>query len=179
MENENMHRIQRVSGIFIVLFTVFIIGIPVFTLLYWLFFNSLPAGFTTELPVSAKQTLPPATMTLAFLVSLIPASVAIYGLSTLKKLFQLYTKAIVFSEKNADCFRRLGYTLIAWVFANMIFTTLISIVISYGNPPGERMMVVGFGTSEISTLIIGAIVVLVSWVMNEATKLEDEQAYTV
>jgi len=179
MENENINRIQRVSGNFRLLFTVLIFCTPVITLLFWLFFNYLPVGFKTELPVAVNQALPLKTLLLAFLVSLIPASVAIYGIINLKELFKLYEKAIVFSKKNVKCFRSLGYTLIYWVVANFIFVVLISIVLTFNNSLGERVMVAKFGISDIGTLIIGAVVILVSWVMNEASKLEDEQAHTV
>ncbi len=57
-ENENINRIQRVSGTFRLLFTVLIFFIPVMTLMYWMLFNYLPAGFTTELPVAVSQDLP-------------------------------------------------------------------------------------------------------------------------
>jgi len=69
--------------------------------------------------------------------------------------------------------------LISWVVANLLFVVLISIVLTFNNAPGDRMMVAQFGISDIGTLIIGAVVVLLSWVMSEASKLEDEQAHTV
>lgn len=179
IENENINRIQRVSGTFRLLFTVLIFFIPIVTLMYWMLFNYLPDGLTTELPVKVSQALPLKTLLLAFLVSLIPISVAIYGAINLKELFKLYERAIIFSERNVNCFRRLGYTLISWVFANLIFVVLISIVLTFSNLPGERVMVAQFGVSDVGTLIIGAVVLLVSWVMKEASKLENEQAHTV
>ena len=179
MENENINRIQRVSRHFRLLFTVLIFCTPVITLMYWLFFNNLPIGFKADLPVAINQALPLKTLLLAFLVSLIPASVAVYGLIKLQELFRLYEKAIVFSKKNVECFRKLGYTLIYWVIANFIFVTLISLTLTFNNASGERVMVARFGVSDISTLIIGAVVILVSWVMSEASKLEQEQALTV
>jgi len=178
-DGENIHRIQHVSGTFRLLFTVLIFCIPVITLMYWLFFNFLPVGFTTGLPVVVNQTLPLKTLLLAFSASLIPVSVAIYGMINLQKLFKLYEKAIVFSEQNVKCFRHLGYALIYWVFANLVFTLLISIILTVNNSPGERMIVAQFGIPDIGTLIIGAVIILVSWVMAEAAKLEDEQAHTV
>jgi len=179
MKNENIDRIQRVSRKFRLLFSALIFCIPITILMYWLFFNHLPIGFKAELPVVVNQALPFKTLLLAFLVSLIPASVAIYGIINLKELFKLYEKATVFSERNVRCFRRLGYTLIYWVVANLIFVILMSTVLTFNNSQGERMMVAQFGISDFGTLIIGAVVVLVSWVMNEASKLEDEQAHTV
>jgi len=179
MENENINRIQRVSRYFRLLFTVLIFCTPLITLMYWLFFNNLPVGFKTDLPVVIDQVLPLKTLLLAFLVSLIPASVAVYGLTKLKELFKLYEKAIVFSKKNVECFHNLGYTLIYWVIANFIFVALISLALTFNNASGERVIVARFGISDISTLIIGAVVILVSWVMGEASKLEEEQALTV
>jgi hypothetical protein len=144
-----------------------------------MFFNHLPSGLVTDLPVVASQALSLPTLLLAFLVSLIPVSVAIFGLIALKDLFSLYEKAIFFTAENVKCFRRLGTSLISWVVANLIFVTAISAVISFNNAPGERVIVAQFGVTDIAMLLIGFVVVLVSWVMDEAVKLEDEHAYTV
>jgi hypothetical protein len=119
------------------------------------------------------------SLSLAFLASLLPVSVAVYGLGTLRSLFKLYENGIMFSSDNVRYFHRLGYVCIAWVIANAVFTTLISAIITFGNPPGERAIVAQFGTSDMANLIIGAIVLLISWVMDEGRKLEDEQAHTI
>jgi len=178
-KNENISRIQRVSAMFRQLFTVLIFFIPIATSMYWLLFNYLPSGLTARLPVSASQSFSFSTLFFAFLISLIPMSVAVYGAINLKELFKLYEKAIIFSEKNVSYLRRLGYTLIFWVISNFIFTVLISIVLTFNNSPGERKMVAQLDISDIGTLIIGAVVVLVSWVMSEASRLADEQIHTV
>jgi len=102
-----------------------------------------------------------------------------FGMVTLTKLFKLYENAIVFAAENVKYVRRLGYILICWVIASAVFTTLISIVISFANPPGQRMMIAEFQISDLSTLLIGAIVILISWVMEEGRKLEDETAHTI
>jgi hypothetical protein len=107
-ESENIKRIQRVSGTFQLKFTVLLVSIPVATLMYWSFFNYLPAGFSDELPVVVNRELSLKTLVLAFLVSLIPVFVAIYEIINLNTLFKLYENAIVFSDQNTKCFRRLG-----------------------------------------------------------------------
>jgi len=180
MYNDDRRRIQRVSRHFRLLFTALIFCIPALDFLYWAFFNHLPNGFI-ELPaaVATNQTLPYSSLALAFCVSLIPVSVAMFGMVTLTKLFKLYENAIVFAAENVKYVRRLGYILIYWVIASAIFTTLISIVISFANPPGQRMMVAEFQISDLSTLLIGAIVILISWIMEEGRKLEDETAHTI
>jgi len=159
-------------------FTVLIILIPALDILYWLSFNHLPDGLF-KLPIVASQELSLQIRLLAILASLIPVSVATFGVFTLVKLFKLYEEAIIFTTENVKHFRTLGYVLIYWVFAKMIYITLISAIISFSNPPGQRMLVAQFELPDISALIIGAIVVLISWIMDEGRKLEDEQAHTV
>lgn len=179
MENQNLFRIQRVSARLRVLFTALIYAAPILTVLFWLLFNYLPSGFTLALPIVMTHELSLTTIVFALLVSLVPLVVAIYGLLTLKKLFSLYEKGVVFSAKNVNCFRHLGYTLIVWVFANMAFVTAISLVLSFGNPAGERVIVAQFGVLDFSILIIGAVVILISWVMSEAVKMDEERAHTI
>ncbi|NNE83230.1 MAG: DUF2975 domain-containing protein [Alphaproteobacteria bacterium] len=177
--DKGMNHIQRASRRYRVLFTVLIIGVPVFDLLYWASFNHLPEGFLTDLPVLPTQQLSVLSLALAFLVSLLPVSVAVYGLVTLKALFRLYEGGIIFSADNVKYFRRLGYSFIAWVVANTVFTPLISVVVTFANPPGQRVLSAQFGVLDIATLLIGGVVLLISWVMNEGRKLEDEIAHTV
>ncbi len=179
MENDNISRIQRVSGKFRVLFTALIFVTPVATLMFWAFFNALPEDAYHSLPVAFDQPLPFKKLLLGSLVSLIPLSVALYGLINLKALFSLYEKAIVFSEQNTQCLHRLGYTLIAWFFASLIYTPLISLVLTFNSPSVQQAIVVRIGLSDLSLLITGGIVLLASWVMQEAAKLEKEQALTI
>ena len=155
------------------------VAIPTFDFFYWAFFNHLPEGLLADLPVAPAQPLSSLSLSLAFLVSLLPVSVALYGVAALGALFKLYENGIIFAAENVKYFRRLGYALMAWVMANALFTPLISLVITFGNPPGERVVVAEFGVLDASILAIGSVVLLVSWVMNEGRKLEDEQAHTV
>ncbi len=179
MEANNLDRIRTVSGKFKILFIALIFITPLADLLFWLSFNHLPVGFAVQLPVPTPQTLPIETRLLAFLSSLIPNAVIIYGLFNLKELFSLYEKGIVFTQKNVQCFQRIGFSIIGFVFACIIKTPFLSLALTMYNPPGEHMLSLQFGSENVSTLIMGALVILISWVMNEAAKLEHEQAHTV
>lgn len=179
MDSHNRTRIRSVSGKFKVLFSALIFIKPLSDLLYWLNFNHLPSGFDNELPVAVTEPLSISTLIFAFLVSLIPTSVIIYMLINLKKLFTLYEKGIVFTQQNVQCFRHIGLALITLIMANLVHGALLSVVLTLNNPVGERMLSLTFGSEDISTLIMGAMIILVSWVMNEAASLEHEQAHTV
>ena len=176
--HSNLSRLQNVSSRFRLLLTVLIVLIPVTTLVFWIFFNSVPDGFKAGLPVKVKTELPPFTLLLGYLISLIPLSATLYGATNLKKLFGLYEQGIVFAEQNVRCFQHIGYALVALVPANIISTMLISLLLNFDKPFGTRV-IFQFSSYDIAFLVIGAVIVLVSWVMKEAVLLEDEQAHTV
>ncbi len=179
MESNNRIRIRSVSAKFKMLFGALIIIKPLSDLLYWLNFNHLPSAFNNELPVAVTAPLASSTLIFAFLVSLIPTSIIIFGLINLRTLFTLYEKGIVFTQKNVQCFRNIGIALIALILANLAHGALLSVVLTLNNPVGERTISLTFGSEDLSALIMGAMIILVSWVMNEAASLEHEQAHTV
>ena len=80
-----MNHIQKTSFIYRLLFQVLIVCVPIFDFLYWALFNLLPEGFTISLPIMLTQKLSALSLSLAFLVSLLPVSVVVYGLVNLKE----------------------------------------------------------------------------------------------
>lgn len=180
MTSDNgLTRIQRTSRRFRLFFEVLIILVPLANLAFWIGFNWLPAGFLQHLPVAPTGPLPMPVLAAGFLVSLLPLAVVVFGLLSLRTLFVLYENGIIFAGENVRCFRRLGYAFIAWVFATILHTPLLSIVLTATNPPGEKALVLQVGSPHLTTLITGGIVLLIAWVMDEGRKLEDEQAHTV
>lgn len=176
--SHDVQRIQQVSKRFRALFIILMFGIPLLDAGYWLFFNQLPKTLI-ELPFMVSQELSLLTRTLALLVSLLPVGTATFGVYTLARLFGLYGKAVIFTAENVKHFRTLGYTLLFWVVARLIYLPLLSLILSFTNPPGQRIVAAGFYLLDVTALVTGAVVLLISWVMDEGRKLEDEQAHTI
>lgn len=174
----NLTHIQSISRRFRLFLTLIIVLTPVASMLSWTFFNSLPAGFKSGLPVRVKEDLSEMTLILGFLITLIPMLVELYGAIHLKRLFALYEQGIVFSETNITCFRHIGYALIVWVPINIVYIMLMSLNINYAKPFGTRV-IFQIGTSDMVILFFGGVVLLIAWVMKEAVRLEDELAHTV
>lgn len=178
--NENINRLQRISRKSQSVLTALMFGVPITILMYWIFFNHLPASLTDELlPAPADKPLHALTLFAGFLISSIPAIPAMFGIYSLKKLFNLYEREVVFSSQNAEYILKFGYNLIAWVAAKFVFVALISIALTINNVTGERMLVIQVDVSDIAMLISGLVVILISWTMREAAIMADEQKYTV
>jgi len=172
------HNIQRISRRFRFLFRGMAIAAPLLTLAYWLCFNQLPVGLRPLQPYEITD-LSWFSAMLAFLASLLPLCVAVFGLLTLSRLFLLYEKGVYFSMKNVELFKCLGLALLFWVPASVFYNSLLSVIVSASNPVGERLLVVSFRYEELAFLLMGGVVILISWIMDEGRKLEDEQAHTI
>ena len=179
MLSRQTQNLRHQSKLFALIFKIILFGLPLSSAVFWSFFNHLPDGFHDQLPVKVATILPTSTLIWAFIVSSMPLAVMMYATASLVRLFSLYEAGVFFATENINCYRKLGISLIALFFAKILFNGLLSIVLSFANPPGQRMLVFGFGSSDLMILCTGAIVILVSSVMEEAARLEQEQALTV
>ncbi|TNF70208.1 MAG: DUF2975 domain-containing protein [Gammaproteobacteria bacterium] len=171
---------HRYRIIFQALFYITVIGFILFWLTYQTPYDIFsPFGVATQLSNLAQSPLTPLTRFLAFFVSMIPCLIILYGLYQLIKLFKNYEKGDVFSIKNVLCYRKLCYTLFAWVIGGLIYDPLMSLVLTFNNPPGHRVISISFGSSDIVALIAGAIVLIIAHIMYQAHQISNENQLTI
>ncbi len=176
---ENRDRIRSASKKFRFMLLFVLIAIPVLNAGIWIFFNYLPEAFVREMiPVSVGK-LSPGTCLAGFLVSMIPSGVAMIGIYVLIRLFRLYENAQIFTPENVRCFRNLGRILMIWAAAGILYDPMISLALTLANPPGQRMITVSLGSPDITALLVGGIISLMAWVMEEGRILQDEQNFTI
>lgn len=177
--NNALH-IQRASRRLRRVFTAIMFAIPAISALIWIFINVLPDEMQkTILPHYARLPLPVSARAGGFVVSLIPASVAMYGTAILIQLFRLYEKGSIFRPENVSCFRRLSRALIWWCGVNIAAGPLMSLALTLHHPPGQRMIAVALGSPDITALLVGFVLAVIAWVMEEGRKLQEEQDYIV
>ena len=110
-----------------------------------------------------------------FLAGLIPAGAMIWGLFALARLFDSYARGDYFAPVTVKSFRHLGFAALFGSVAQILYGALVSPLVSLGNPPGERFLTVSVGTVNIGLLLLGFALIVVSWVMDEARKIDEEQ----
>lgn len=177
---ENTERITTVSRKLRLTCIGLIICLPVVCAVFWVFFNRIYAmAPMIPLPVRVDHNIPAFSRMLAFLCDLIPLSAIIFALLKLKNLFSLYESGHIFTEQNVNCYRGLGRTLMVWVACDIVNRTLLGIVLTLDNPPGKRLLVVGLDGGDFTGIFVGISVLIISWVMDEARKLQEEQALII
>lgn len=116
---------------------------------------------------------------LFFWISLLPIAVFILMYYQLARLFKNYSYGNVFKKDNAKIFRNLGILLFCLAAVNFLCTFLMSLALSFQAPPGHRFCLFVFNNYELIPIIAGLVVLGISYVMEEAHKLDEEINYTI
>lgn len=177
-----MSKINRISNGFRLLFQILFFMYPIFVIATWLGGITLPAQNISfaRLPVDVDlHSLRFFIRFLACMVEMLPTAVVMMGFYYLVQLFKLYSQSNIFGLQNVILIKKIGVTLIAQVFASIITQPLLSLILTMDAPKGGHLISIGFGSDELSNLVIGGIVVLISWIMEEGRKLEEEKNLTI
>ena len=180
---DNMSRIRGVSRRFRYLFILLMIITPIVPVIIWMSYNNLSLGVRDQLYRNLYVTPIPSmslsTRLLACLASLIPSVIAAIGFFHLNRLFGLYEQGRIFLRENVRYYRRLGYIIIFAMVGSRIYTTLASTIVTLNLPPGQRTLSVVFSSDDVAQLVIGMMVIVVSWIMDIGRELHEEQQLTV
>jgi hypothetical protein len=91
------------------------------------------------------------------------------GIAVLYRLFKLYEKGMIFTPANVQCIKWLGlWALAGWALSNAV---QILKLIAYDSAD------VNLGLT--STFFAGVLVLLMSWIMEEGGKIQEEHALTI
>jgi len=178
----NLSKIKKFSRKFHLLLSLLIVVAPLYYILYWTLINYLPTQLVT---VNTPATpLIPYKLSLqwqlvGFLVSLLPLTAFIYGTLNLRKLFSFYKEGDIFSYAHVTIFKSISKALLWWVFFSMLYESAKSILFSLGAAPGNRVVEVGFTSSELTALMVGIVVLVIAWVMDEGRIMAEENELTV
>lgn len=102
------------------------------------------------------------------------------GLGCLIQVFRRYARAEIFTLDNVRSYRTIGLLF----FANALVAMPVSEALrvlgqTWDKGPGQRMLYVGFGTTNLENMVYGAIILIISWVMAEALRLQDDVSATI
>lgn len=176
----NTMRIQRTSRRLIRVLMMLMVAVPTIVAGIWLFLNDLPPVIQHELlPEFARPPLPVSARWMGFGVTLIPLCLFFYANAVLIRLFRLYEAGRIFDEANVACYRLLSRLLIAWFAACVLTDPMMSIALTLHHPAGERILAVGLESPDITALLIGIILAVISRVMDEGRQMKEEQSLTV
>lgn len=164
-------KIQKLSKILSHLSSGLIILLPLLTLLFWVKIEWIPQLFRENYDVS---TFDITTQILGLLFTVIPLSLWIYGLFNLRNLFRNYAQGKVFLRENAKYIKRFAWMNILIGALAPIIGGVYSLILTMNYQEGERFLSISLGTSEIHTIFLGIVFVVIAHVMESAHALSEE-----
>jgi hypothetical protein len=99
------------------------------------------------------------------------------GLALLWQLWALfgeYLRGAVFSARALQCLNRFAWLLLGLALAQPLSQALMSVAVSWDNPPGQRVLMVHLSSNDYA-LALGALVfIAIARVMTEAARMAEE-----
>ena len=170
-----INRIRSVSRVMSFLCLIGMLGLPASLTLGWLFPELFGGAYTgLERHWGPPEELPMINRFLGLVVSMVPASLLIYGLARLRRMFRLYEAGEIFSTETALCLKQFGIAVMLQAILHPVAGAFQSVIVTFHNPPGERMLTLSFGSAEYSAALLGGLLLVIAWIMGQGAKLAEE-----
>lgn len=153
------------SGLLIVGYGIYLLLVPAERL------------FLMRQAVPGIMILPSSAMLLATaFVAVIPAAMFLMCLLQAWQLFGLAGRNQLYSVSGQAVLGRLGKLAVAAASLGFVTRTIVGLMLTWANPPGQKMLMIGIGSGEMTGLLVGLLVFLFAAVVRDATALAQENA---
>lgn len=162
----------------LVLFWFSFVFVAVFDTTLWFSATMFNAQwFNASFPVEVDLPLSTTRSLVAYIPSMFSAFLTMAMLWQLIALFGLYEKGQIFEQRNAQCYKKLSYLLIATPFIGALSDLLLSLALSYNGD--SWYFSVEVDDVDITMMVIGFIVRVIAVVMERAAELHEESELTI
>lgn len=133
---------------------------------------SLIAHYLPDIVLVAPPS--PGRFGLLLLVLALPQLAVLYVLWQLERLFGLYRRGETLTAAPALRIRRIGLGIMVAALMSVLMRPLAGLILTLGNPPGERMLVLLLSSTDIGLVLAGGLMLVVGWIMGEAVRIAEE-----
>jgi hypothetical protein len=94
-------------------------------------------------------------------------------------LFSQFYKGHIFSLQTATFIRRIGLCVVAWPLLLTLYPPVLILCLKFTGALEHGEIAIGLSSNDLNKLATGIMVMVVGWVMEEATKLKEDQELTI
>ena len=128
---------------------------------------------------SSSEAMPILSRILTTLIDGISLGLLLWGLFCFLKILRCYRRGQVFTLATFSLFRKISRIAFAWAIYALVKSTLLTLVATIHNPPGQRIIEITIGSNEIINILIVSFFLIVTSIMHEGYLLKNEQDLTV
>lgn len=149
---------------------VVLIGVPLW---FWLSPEWI-AQWSVQLAGVSQTTIDARAQLFGGLASLLPVAIGLATLWQLWRLFGEYAQGAVFGRPALAHLRRFAWALLAAAIVTPLYRGLVSMVLTMGNPPGQRLLVLSLSWNDYMAVLLAAVLLAIATVMQGAVLLSEE-----
>ncbi|AKP73664.1 hypothetical protein Psal006b_01942 [Piscirickettsia salmonis] len=162
----------------VVLFAVIVLLILP-SLIQWLYpFNCQHITANSESLCSIQKLNYP-TRIASLICSIIPYLIFSYGCFIIIRLFKNYERGLVFIKENVNLYNKIGWSALLWAILKPLAQALQTFILSLHLGPGYYTIRILIQESSYIAGFIGLLIVIISYVMREGQRLQEQEDYTV
>jgi hypothetical protein len=109
-----------------------------------------------------------------WLITFLYVSVGLFSLYFLRRAFYNFAKGELFNLHNSRDLRYFSAFLFAQAIIKPVHFALSSLLLSLNHPPGQKMLSISFGSGEVKVLALAMIIWVMSDLLLQANRLENE-----
>jgi Protein of unknown function (DUF2975) len=146
---------------------------------YCCYLVAVPAEalFLLKREVPGIQSLPsPVIIFAAACVAALPIAAFLLALSQTWHFFGQVKRENPYSAQAQQSLKWLGRAAIACALIGVLARTLVGLLLTSANPPGQKMLIIGVSSGEIASVVVGILVFVFANVVREAAALAYENA---
>ena len=172
-----MHKIQKVSKAMVIILTLAFVAMLVVAGALTLFPDlSIQQIYDTY---NLSPNIPPllawqyGALALLALLNFLPTLFVIWKL---RQMFQLFATGQVFTTAATKHLFSAAKGMVAWGVIAIFSTTIAVLILTANAAKGEHVLVANISSVQLAGIFAGVIFVVMSWVMQEAARLSEENA---
>ena len=178
--DRKLARIRRISRIMKALCGLAMVTIPCGLAVLWASFDLWIAIDPQVFPFGPlPDPMPTSSLVAGFVISTLSAGITLFALARLRRLFGLYATGVIFGVENGRCLRHFALAVICQALLHPFTVALLSVALTWSNPPGQRMLTLEFGSTQLGVIFVGAVFLVIAWIMELGRELAEEQAQIV
>ncbi|MEL6642886.1 MAG: hypothetical protein AAFQ79_03040 [Pseudomonadota bacterium] len=139
-------------------------------------FGDIPNDIRMAAGLAAGDVVPGARVGFIAVIGALPAAAVIYVLVQMGRLFRSYAVGETLTRRCARAITRIGAGLLFMAAMGAVVRPLQILLASLDNPPGERVLAIGFGTMDLGLVLAGGLLLTIGWAMSDAVAAARENA---
>jgi Protein of unknown function (DUF2975) len=176
--SKRMERIRFLSHVMAMLCAATSVLLAAAMLVYWVATPSETLLAALGLPRMTFADIGSMSRVFAFVISMIPLGVLIYGLMNARACFKAFAAGQIFSIHTVGKLRAFSLAVLASAFLKPLAGAALSVLLTW-NASGPKSLVLNVGSDTLLALIFAGTVAVIAWVMRDAIAIADENAQFV